>query len=102
MMMHYGYVIAYKDKPGFVLPYEYGGCCNVFSDEAKAKNEYEALKAYLEHKFVTRVKSVERRVVPRKWWFPKVLIVTTRYSDDELKSLRQIINTLHVKKVRLA
>lgn len=102
MMMHYGYALVYKDKHGFVLPYEYNGCCNVFSDEAAAKNEYNGLKSYLEHRFDTRIKSVERRVVPRKWWFPKVLIVTTHYSDDELKSLRQIINTLHVKKVRLA
>lgn len=102
MMMHYGYALVYKDKHGFALPYEYDGCCKVFSDEAAAKNEYNGLKSYLEHKFSTRIKSVERQVVPRKWWFPKVLIVTTHYSDDELKSLRQIISTLHVKRVKLA
>ncbi|QEG12733.1 hypothetical protein POTTS_123 [Klebsiella phage vB_KpnM_Potts1] len=102
MMMHYGYALAYKDLPGFVLPYDTGGYCKVFNDEAAAEREFNGLKDYLNHRLSTRIKSVEHQTVPRRWWFPKVLIVTTHYSDDELKSLRQIINTLHVKKVRLA
>ena len=102
MMMHYGYALVFKDIHGFVLPYDMSGYCKVFNEAVSAERDYESLKKYLDHKLSTRIKSVERRIVQRRWWFPKVLIVTTYYSDDELKALRQIANTLEVKRVKIA
>lgn len=102
MMMHYGYSLVYKDIQGFILPYDTSGYCKVFNEEASAERELSGLKDYLNCRLSTRIKSVEHQIVPRRWWFQKVVAVTTYYSDDELKSLRQIINTLHVKRVKLA
>ncbi|AGE48142.1 hypothetical protein CPTAKMNP4_019 [Salmonella phage vB_SenM-AKM_NP4] len=95
--MHYGYMLVYKDKDGFELPYFESGKATIYEKFDDAVKHYEQLKTYLTH--ILNVGKVETTIKKRRFWFDKVEMKFKKLSEIESRMNRQIMNTLSVKRV---
>ncbi|ANA49369.1 hypothetical protein BI049_gp015 [Salmonella phage vB_SnwM_CGG4-1] len=105
--MHYGYMLVYKDKDGYEIPLYHSfrgnlhGASTVFSNEADAEHMKNSKLVSLKEILRLGKKSVGEET---KWLFFKrnTIIYIPVVDETERRNIQQIINTLHVKRVKIA
>ncbi|ABX11040.1 Dda.1 hypothetical protein [Escherichia phage JS10] len=98
--MYYAYVLVHKDKDGYEIPLEDAGEVTLYSTKIGADT---ALEAYeISTKRYLRLGRLETVCTPRKWWFDKWETKTVFPTKERARELKLILDTLYVKRVKLA
>ena len=105
--MHHGYMLVYKDKDGYEIPLYQAfrgnpiGVSMVFSNELDAEHMKSCILSDLRDDLQYGVKVIGEET---KWLFFKRSTITHIPIVDEntRRNTQQIINTLHVKRVKVA
>lgn len=98
--MYYAYVLVHKDKDGFEHPLEYDGKVTLYTTKAGAEYEL-ASYLYITNRYL-RMGRIETVCTPRKWWFDKWETKTVFPTEERARELKLILDTLYVKRVKLA
>lgn len=98
--MYYAYVLVHKDKDGFERPLEYDGKVTLYSTKAVA--DFECAGYSYNTKLYLSKGRVETRYIPRKWWFDKRETKTVFPTEEHARELKLVLDTLYVKRVKLA
>lgn len=100
--MYYAYALVHKDKDGYERPLEAESDGKVILYTTKFAAEY-AMGAYflITNNYITKGRT-ETIYIPRKWWFDKRKSKTIYPTSDRVRELKLIMNTLYVKRVKLA
>ncbi|AIZ02654.1 hypothetical protein AVV66_gp017 [Escherichia phage vB_EcoM_VR26] len=98
--MYYAYVLVYKDKDGFEHPLEYDGKVTLYTTKFAA--DYELANYSYTTKRYLSMGRIETLYIPRKWWFDKRETKTVFPTEDRARELKLVLDTLYVKRVKLA
>ncbi|UHS65235.1 hypothetical protein [Escherichia phage P896] len=98
--MYYAYVLVHKDKDGFERPLEYDGKVTLYATKAVA--DYEMAGYLYNTKRYLSMGRIETRCTPRKWWFDKRETKTVFPTEEHARELKLVLDTLYVKRVKLA
>lgn len=98
--MYYAYVLVHKDKDGFEHPLEYDGKVTLYTTKAGAEYEL-ANYSYTTNRYLSMGR-IETVFTPRKWWFNKWESKTVFPTEERARELKLILDTLYVKRVKLA
>lgn len=104
--MHYGYALITKDKDGFEIPFYESwdgnplGLCFIFTNKISAEKYMGTQLGKLQH-LLENGRQVETQVT--KWlFFKRDIIEHIPLTEQERRYVQQMINTLQVKKVKVA
>lgn len=104
--MHYGYALITKDKDGFEIPFyqEWDGnplgLCFVFTNKMAAEKYMGTQLGKLQY-MLKHGRQVETQET--KWlFFKRDIIEHIPLNEQERRNVQQMINTLQVKKVKVA
>ncbi|UVD32397.1 hypothetical protein ENTB43_265 [Enterobacter phage Entb_43] len=104
--MHYGYALITKDKDGFEIPFYEAwdgnpvGLCFIFTNKISAEKYMGTQLGKLQH-LLENGRQVETQVT--KWlFFKRDIIEHIPLTEQERRNVQQMINTLQVKKVKVA
>ena len=105
--MHYGYMIVYKDAAGYEIPLyqQYRGnplgVSMIFSNELDAEHAKTHTLEDLRERLQFGAKLTVQKT---KWLFFKYdnIVHIPIIDENQRRNIRQIINTLHVKRVKVA
>lgn len=104
--MHYGYALITKDKDGFEIPFYESwdkdplGLCFVFTGKHAAERYHGTQLGKLQY-LLEHGRKIEYQET--KWlFFKRDIIEHIPLNELERRNVQQMINTLQVKKVKLA
>ena len=98
--MYYAYALVHKDKDGYEVPLESYGKVVLYKTKDAATEVMEKYKTTNDS--YIRMGRLEISYVERKWWFGKVVAKTAYPTEEQARELKLIMNTLYVKRVKLA
>lgn len=98
--MYYAYALVHKDKDGYEIPLESYGKVVLYKTKDAAEEVMGKYKTINER--YIHMGRPEMTRVERKWWFDKIDVKTVYPTEEKARELKLIMNTLYVKRVKLA
>jgi hypothetical protein len=98
--MYYAYALVHKDKDGYEHPLEIDDkVVYLFRTTAGAERVLEQWKVSTDH--YIKNGRCEITYVPRKFWFDKRIEKQVYPSEERVRELKLILNTVKIKRVKL-